>query len=78
MRLRSLTASSADSALLNGSRPKMKKKHPLSSVRMKRAHEDKAYSLCDAASFVVMKRLGIRKAIAFDRHFREYERFIIL
>jgi predicted nucleic acid-binding protein len=43
-----------------------------------RAHEDKAYSLCDAASFVVMERLGIHEAIAFDRHFREYGRFIIL
>lgn len=43
-----------------------------------RAHEDKTYSLCDASSFVVMERLGIRDAIAFDRHFREYGRFIIL
>jgi len=43
-----------------------------------RAHEDKAYSLCDATSFVIMERLGIREAIAFDRHFREYGRFIIL
>jgi predicted nucleic acid-binding protein len=42
------------------------------------AHEDKTYSLCDAASFVVMERLDIREAIAFDRHFREYRRFIIL
>jgi predicted nucleic acid-binding protein len=42
------------------------------------AHENKAYSLCDAASFVVMERLGIREAIAFDRHFREYGCFIIL
>lgn len=43
-----------------------------------RAHEDKMYSLCDAASFVVMERMGIREAIAFDRHFREYGRFVIL
>jgi predicted nucleic acid-binding protein len=43
-----------------------------------RAHEDKTYSLCDAASFVVMERLGIREAIAFDRHFREYGQFVIL
>jgi predicted nucleic acid-binding protein len=34
--------------------------------------EDKTYSLCDALSFVVMERLGISEAIAFDRHFREY------
>lgn len=43
-----------------------------------RTHEDKAYSLCDAASFAVMERLNIQEAIAFDRHFREYGRFIIL
>ncbi len=43
-----------------------------------RAHEDKAYSLCDAASFAVMERLSIQEAIAFDRHFRDYGRFIIL
>ena len=43
-----------------------------------RAHEDKAYSLCDALCFVVMERLGIHEAIAFDRHFRAYGRFTIL
>lgn len=42
-----------------------------------RAHDDKAYSLCDASSFVVMERLGITEAIAFDRHFREYGRFTV-
>jgi predicted nucleic acid-binding protein len=42
-----------------------------------RAHADKTYSLCDALSFVVMERLGIAEAIAFDRHFREYGRFTI-
>lgn len=43
-----------------------------------RSHEDKDYSLCDALSFVVMERLRITEAIAFDRHFREYGRFIVL
>lgn len=43
-----------------------------------RSHEDKMYSLCDAASFVVMDRLGIQEAIAFDRRFHEYGRFIVL
>jgi len=47
-------------------------------VRLVRAHEDKAYSLCDALSFVVMERIGIKEAIAFDRHFHEYGRFRIL
>lgn len=43
-----------------------------------RAHADKTYSLCDALSSVVMERLGVTEAIAFDRHFREYGRFTIL
>lgn len=43
-----------------------------------RAHADKTYSLCDALSFVIMDRLGIEEAIAFDRHFREYGRFRLL
>jgi predicted nucleic acid-binding protein len=34
-----------------------------------RAHQDKDYSMCDALSFVVMERLGVDQAIAFDRHF---------
>jgi predicted nucleic acid-binding protein len=47
-------------------------------IALVRAHEDKAYSLCDALSFVVMERLRISQAIAFDRHFREYGRITIL
>jgi uncharacterized protein len=47
-------------------------------IALVRAYEDKTYSLCDASSFIVMERLGIREAIAFDRHFREYGRFTIL
>jgi predicted nucleic acid-binding protein len=46
--------------------------------KLVRAHADKTYSLCDALSFVVMERLGIEEAIAFDRHFRDYGRFRIL
>ena len=42
------------------------------------AHADKSYSLCDALSFVVMERLGVGEAIAFDRHFREYGKFTVL
>jgi uncharacterized protein len=42
------------------------------------AHHDKTYSLCDALSFVVMERLRIREAIAFDQDFRSYGRFAIL
>ena len=47
-------------------------------IALLRAHEDQSYSLCDALSFVVMERLRIREAVAFDRHFRAYGRFTIL
>jgi predicted nucleic acid-binding protein len=47
-------------------------------IALVRAHQDKDYSLCDALSFTVMERLRIREAIAFDRHFRAYGRFLIL
>jgi predicted nucleic acid-binding protein len=47
-------------------------------IDLVRTYEDKSHSLCDALSFVVMERLGIQSAIAFDRHFRQYGRFEIL
>ena len=47
-------------------------------ITLVRAHDDKTYSLCDALSFVVMERLHIKEAIAFDRHFRAYGRFTVL
>jgi uncharacterized protein len=47
-------------------------------VALLRSHADKTYSLCDALSFVVMERLAIDEAVAYDRHFREYGRFVIL
>ena len=50
----------------------------LKAAALVRAHVDKSYSLCDALSFVVMERLAVNEAIAFDRHFREYGRFTIL
>jgi len=43
-----------------------------------RAHADKAYSLCDAASFTVMNRFRVREAIALDEDFRSYGEFEIL
>ena len=33
-------------------------------------HRDKDYSLTDCATFVIMKELGITKALTFDQHFR--------
>jgi predicted nucleic acid-binding protein len=50
----------------------------IQAMALVRAHVDKSYSLCDALSFVVMERMGVSEAIAFDRHFREYGRFTIL
>ncbi|OFW06460.1 MAG: hypothetical protein A3I61_20125 [Acidobacteria bacterium RIFCSPLOWO2_02_FULL_68_18] len=47
-------------------------------ISILRDHQDKTYSFCDALSFVVMERLGVVEAIAFDRHFREYGRFTVL
>jgi predicted nucleic acid-binding protein len=32
---------------------------------------DKAYSLCDAVSFVLMKRHGIQEALTTDHHFEQ-------
>jgi len=39
---------------------------------------DKSYSLCDAVSFVVMQRLGLKQALAFDDHFRQFGEFEIV
>ncbi len=35
-------------------------------------YTDKTFSYTDATSFAVMERLGLRKAFAFDPHFRQY------
>ncbi|MBU6410470.1 MAG: PIN domain-containing protein [Verrucomicrobia bacterium] len=36
-----------------------------------RLHPDKTYSLCDALSFAVMRRLGVSRAASYDKHFRQ-------
>ncbi|MCL4515928.1 MAG: PIN domain-containing protein [Firmicutes bacterium] len=41
-------------------------------MEIMRRYQDKTFSLIDATSFVVMKRLEIDTAIAFDRHFQQY------
>ncbi len=32
-------------------------------------HNDKAFSLTDSISFVIMEKQGIRTALTFDKHF---------
>ena len=41
-------------------------------------HVDKTFSLCDAISFVVMQRLGLKRALSFDSNFRQFGEFEIL
>ncbi len=41
-------------------------------VRLLRANQDKTYSFCDAVSFVVIKRLHLRRAASYDEHFRQF------
>lgn len=47
-------------------------------TRLLRQHRDKSYSLCDAISFVVMRRLGLKQAAAFDEHFQQFGEFEII
>ena len=35
-------------------------------------HRDKSWSFTDCVSLVVMNRLGVKKAFAFDDHFRQF------
>jgi predicted nucleic acid-binding protein len=41
-------------------------------------HRDKDYSYCDALSFVLMRRLGLKEALSFDGHFQQIGEFEIL
>jgi predicted nucleic acid-binding protein len=43
-----------------------------------RTHRDKAWSYCDALSFAVMRRLGIRRAASADQHFRQIGEFEVI
>jgi predicted nucleic acid-binding protein len=47
-------------------------------LKILRNHRDKDYSLCDAISFVVMRRLRLTRALAFDDHFRQFGEFEII
>ncbi len=41
-------------------------------------YEDKAFSFTDCTSFAIMERLGIDTAFAFDDHFIQYGKFIVV
>ena len=47
-------------------------------VRLLRDHRDKSYSLCDAISFTLMRRLELNRAAALDEHFRQFGEFEII
>jgi len=39
---------------------------------------DKDFSYTDAATFAIMERLGIKTVFAFDEHFEQYGKFIVV
>ena len=41
-------------------------------------YHDKTFSFTDCTSFALMERIGITEAFAFDEHFTQYGRFIVL
>jgi predicted nucleic acid-binding protein len=47
-------------------------------VELLRSRRDRSYSLCDALSFIVMRRLHLRRALSFDNHFRQFGEFEII
>lgn len=47
-------------------------------VEILKAFKDKDFSYTDATSFAVMERLGIKTAFAFDDHFTQYGKFIVV
>jgi len=40
-------------------------------------YDDKEFSYCDATSFAIMERENIEVALAMDRHFSQYGRFLV-
>lgn len=41
-------------------------------------HADKTYSLCDAISFTVMRRMDLKSVLCFDDHFRQFGEFEVI
>jgi len=38
-------------------------------IALLRDHNDKSFSLCNALSFVIMRRVGLSRVVTFDHHF---------
>jgi predicted nucleic acid-binding protein len=47
-------------------------------IELLRSQTDKTYPLCDALSFVVMRRIGVKRVLSFDEHFRQFGEFEVL
>jgi predicted nucleic acid-binding protein len=45
-------------------------------LRILRSHRDKDFTLVDAAAFALMERTGVVHYLSYDRHFRQYGRFV--
>jgi uncharacterized protein len=41
-------------------------------------YQDKEFSYCDATSFAVAERMRIREVMAFDPHFTQYGKFVVV
>jgi uncharacterized protein len=46
--------------------------------RLFQRYRDKAFSFTDCTTFALMARLGLSTAFAFDIHFRQYGRLVVL
>jgi uncharacterized protein len=46
--------------------------------RLFQQYRDKAFSFTDCTTFALMARLGVSTAFAFDVHFRQYGRLIVV
>lgn len=47
-------------------------------IELLRQQKDKTYSFCDAVSFMLIRRMKIRRAASFDIHFRQFGEFEVI